>query len=502
LITKVYSDYQPIKTFHVSGAMPTNQRASQMRLFAESKGLMTNARCLTEGVDLPAIDCVCFTDPKRSRVDIVQAAGRALRLSKGKKFGYILIPIFVSKNQDPNEAAEDSGFEEVIATVGALSTQDTRIADYLRGVAEGRIPRGGNPVDGITKVNVLTKIDSDIFEKSIKLKIWDKIARINYRSFEEARRFIHKLKLNSGKEFREFRRLNKIPKDIPSKPSNVYKNKGWFSMGDFLGTGRVADQLKVYRSFKEAKIYVHGLKLKNLGKWKKWKKSGKLPKDIPRNPSRTYKNKGWKGWGDFLGTGFIASQFRKYRSFAKAKAYIRKLKLNSGKEFKKLAKSGKLPKDIPKNPSGVYKNKGWTAMGIFLGYRSRVPYEFRKFRSFTKARKYARKLKLKNSGEWNKFSKTEKFPKDMSTSPKGTYANKGWKGWGDFLGTGVIAPQFRNYRSFTKARMYARSLKLKSRKEWNKFSKTGKLPKDMSKAPHHIYKNKGWKGWKDFLGTG
>ena len=56
---------------------------------------MTNARCLTEGVDLPAIDCVCFTDPKRSKVDIVQAAGRALRLAKGKKFGYILIPIFI-----------------------------------------------------------------------------------------------------------------------------------------------------------------------------------------------------------------------------------------------------------------------------------------------------------------------------------------------------------------------------------------------------------------------
>ena len=70
--------------------MPTNQRSSQMREFADSKGLMTNARCLTEGVDLPAIDCVVFTDPKKSKVDIVQAAGRALRLSPGKKFGYIL----------------------------------------------------------------------------------------------------------------------------------------------------------------------------------------------------------------------------------------------------------------------------------------------------------------------------------------------------------------------------------------------------------------------------
>ena len=68
--------------------MPTSDRALEMLSFEEEKGLMTNARCVTEGVDLPAIDCVCFTDPKRSKVDIVQAAGRALRLSKGKKYGY------------------------------------------------------------------------------------------------------------------------------------------------------------------------------------------------------------------------------------------------------------------------------------------------------------------------------------------------------------------------------------------------------------------------------
>ena len=74
LISKVYPEYGKLKAFHVSGDMPTNQRSSQMREFAESKGLMTNARCLTEGVDLPAIDCVVFTDPKKSKVDIVQAA--------------------------------------------------------------------------------------------------------------------------------------------------------------------------------------------------------------------------------------------------------------------------------------------------------------------------------------------------------------------------------------------------------------------------------------------
>ena len=102
--------------------MPTSDRATQMREFAKGKGLMTNARCLTEGVDLPAIDCVCFTDPKRSKVDIVQAAGRALRLSKGKKFGYILIPIFIPAGADFIEAAEEQGFDDVAITVRALAS--------------------------------------------------------------------------------------------------------------------------------------------------------------------------------------------------------------------------------------------------------------------------------------------------------------------------------------------------------------------------------------------
>jgi predicted helicase len=100
LISKIYPTYGKLKTFHVRGDMPTSDRALEMLSFEEEQGLMTNARCLTEGVDLPAIDCVCFTDPKRSKVDIVQAAGRALRLAKGKKFGYILIPIFIPDGID------------------------------------------------------------------------------------------------------------------------------------------------------------------------------------------------------------------------------------------------------------------------------------------------------------------------------------------------------------------------------------------------------------------
>ena len=60
---------------------------------------------------------------------------------------------------------------------------------------------------------------------------------INYMKFEQARSYVHKLKINSTTEWRKYYRSGKLPPDIPLKPRNVYKNKGWISMGDWLGTG-------------------------------------------------------------------------------------------------------------------------------------------------------------------------------------------------------------------------------------------------------------------------
>jgi predicted helicase len=70
---------------HVSSKKTAGERSDLLREFVgHTRALMTNARCLTEGVDIPAIDCVMFADPKQSRIDIVQAAGRALRRYRGK----------------------------------------------------------------------------------------------------------------------------------------------------------------------------------------------------------------------------------------------------------------------------------------------------------------------------------------------------------------------------------------------------------------------------------
>ena len=79
---------------------------------------------------------------------------------------------------------------------------------------------------------------------------------------------------------------------------------------------------KKFRSFSEARKFVRSLQLKNVDAWYKFTKSDDRPVDIPAKPSRTYK-KEWIGWGDFLSTGRIANQNKKYRSFKDARKFAR-----------------------------------------------------------------------------------------------------------------------------------------------------------------------------------
>ena len=239
IISKIYPFYGKLNTFHVTGDMPTSNRSLEMLSFEENNGLITNARCLTEGVDLPAVDCVCFADPKRSKIDIVQAAGRALRLSKGKKYGYILIPIFIPDKTDFIDAAKDQGYEEITLTVRALDQTDTRISEYLKAISEGKRPITGSPVDGLVSLNNPYKIKAEKFNRALQLKIWDKIAITRKRSYQEAHQYALSQKLNTYEEWLEHTKNKNFPKDIPIYPDGLKKDgtkfyKEWVSWPKFL----------------------------------------------------------------------------------------------------------------------------------------------------------------------------------------------------------------------------------------------------------------------------
>ena len=115
---------------------------------------------------------------------------------------------------------------------------------------------------------------------------------------------------------------------------------------------------KTYRSYQQARKFVHSLKVKNQKEWRLYCKSGKKPDDIPYDLSGVYKNKGWTNWIDFLGSDPKRSRNREFWSFEKARKFAQSLKLNGAQEWEEFAKSKKRPFYIPSSPRRTYK-KEW-----------------------------------------------------------------------------------------------------------------------------------------------
>lgn len=120
---------------HASGAMPAGDRYFLLqrlgRLDDGDRGLLANARCLAEGVDVPTLDGVAFVDPRRSEVDIVQAVGRAIRKSEDKTIGTNVIPVFIDTDDEPAVALDNSVFKPVWDVVRALRAHDEELGSQL-----------------------------------------------------------------------------------------------------------------------------------------------------------------------------------------------------------------------------------------------------------------------------------------------------------------------------------------------------------------------------------
>lgn len=168
--------------FHVNGSQNAADRKALLEGFkAAPKGLITNARCLTEGVDVPAVDMVAFVDPRKSKIDIAQAAGRAMRRSKAtnKKLGYIVVPLFIEqrKGETEAEAFTRAGFDEVAEVLGAMLESDDDLVDTIEKMQEAR-GRGDkfNPRQLHEKIEVIgPAINLDKLTQSIDVEILERL---------------------------------------------------------------------------------------------------------------------------------------------------------------------------------------------------------------------------------------------------------------------------------------------------------------------------------------
>ncbi len=119
-------------TKHVDGSMNALKRNGLMTWLKANPDenecrILTNVRCLSEGVDVPALDAVMFLSPRRSQVDIVQAVGRVMRKATGKKYGYIILPIGIPADKPAHEVLDnDDKYDVIWDILQALRAHDDR----------------------------------------------------------------------------------------------------------------------------------------------------------------------------------------------------------------------------------------------------------------------------------------------------------------------------------------------------------------------------------------
>ncbi|MBB0992753.1 DEAD/DEAH box helicase [Dietzia sp. SLG510A3-3B2-2] len=126
---------------HVDGtynAMRRNEELSWLKapIDDDECRILTNARCLSEGVDVPALDAVLFLHPRNSVVDVVQSVGRVMRKSAGKDYGYIILPVAVPADTPPSQAlADNKRFKTVWQVLNALRAHDERFNAMVNSIA-------------------------------------------------------------------------------------------------------------------------------------------------------------------------------------------------------------------------------------------------------------------------------------------------------------------------------------------------------------------------------
>ena len=130
------SQAPPVKARHVDGTFNATARADALAFLEDTPPgetrILTNARCLTEGVDVPTLDGILFMHPRNSQIEVVQAVGRVMRKAPGKRLGYVVLPVVVPSVISPEQAlADDKRWQTVWQMLNAIRSHDERFEGML-----------------------------------------------------------------------------------------------------------------------------------------------------------------------------------------------------------------------------------------------------------------------------------------------------------------------------------------------------------------------------------
>ncbi len=211
----------------ISGTQTTSEREIILKAFEKAdKAVVSNAKCLTEGVDVPVIDVVYYSDPKNSKIDIVQSAGRALRKAKhrNKEWGFIVVPIFHKDRETLEDAIDKSDYRNLITVIRSLCDQDERLVSEINELAWEKENKKRKPTIEVTFSDDQTDrvIQFEEIKEKLKNALFNQVIETLKDSWE-----IH------YKEVEEYFNANG-DSNIPAR----YKTKDGFGLGNWCVSQR------------------------------------------------------------------------------------------------------------------------------------------------------------------------------------------------------------------------------------------------------------------------
>ena len=171
-----------VELFHVDGTFNAEQRNEKLSWLKDDIDenicrVLTNARCLSEGVDVPALDAIMFVHPRKSQIDVVQSVGRVMRKAEGKKLGYVIIPITVAPGVSAEKALNDNERYKVVWQIlNALRAHDERFDSTINRIGLGEdVSDRIEIIDGTStsELEATTAVVEDVKSKAKKKDIDD-----------------------------------------------------------------------------------------------------------------------------------------------------------------------------------------------------------------------------------------------------------------------------------------------------------------------------------------
>ena len=191
-----------IESQHIDGSMSAPVRDGLLGWLKEESDtcrILTNVRCLSEGVDVPSLDAVLFLSARNSQVDVVQSVGRVMRKADGKKYGYIIIPVVVPADVEASKALDDNKRYAVVwsvlnalrahddrfnATVNKIELNKKKPDNILIGKPDTTFDKDGNPVDndssGLTSEHRQLRLQFEELQSVVFARLVEKVGDRRY----------------------------------------------------------------------------------------------------------------------------------------------------------------------------------------------------------------------------------------------------------------------------------------------------------------------------------